>query len=95
MVFLGPATKPSVPHASPCFMGRSYVIVSAASLPETLTTRGGTAVGPGIAEGDAPDPALPHPDTAISATAMINERWIWPPPDLAPEAAPAAAPSWR
>jgi hypothetical protein len=83
MVFLGPATKPSVPHARPCFMGRSYVMVSAASLPEALTTRGGTAVGLGIADGDAPDPAedpaSPHPDTAISANPMINERWIVPP----------------
>jgi hypothetical protein len=70
-------------------MGRSYVMVSAASLPETLMTRGGTVLGLGIADGDvvcaddAPDPvdgpASPHPDTAISASAMINERWIWPP----------------
>jgi hypothetical protein len=70
-------------------MGRSYVMVSAASLPETLTTRGGTAVGLGIADGDvvcagedadpADDPASPHPDTAISANAKINERLIWPP----------------
>src|SRR4026207_932683 len=96
MVFLGPATKPSVPHARPCFMGRSYVMVSAPSVPEALTTRGGVAVGLGIADGDVPDPAddpAPHPDTAISAMAMINEWWIWPPRVLTPAAGPTGAAS--
>jgi hypothetical protein len=69
-------------------MGRSYVMVSAASVPEALTTRGGTAVGLGVAdvasgEGDTVlvviDPASPQADTAMSAEARISERLIEPP----------------
>jgi hypothetical protein len=64
------------------------VIVSAASLPEALTTRGGIAVGLGIADvatGDGGtafvvgDPASPHTDTAMHAKARISERLIEPP----------------
>jgi hypothetical protein len=68
-------------------MGRSYVMVSAASLPEALTTRGGMAVGLGIAAvaigaGDTAfvvsDPPSPHADTARHAKASVNERLIEP-----------------
>src|SRR5712691_9784780 len=109
IVFVGPAVKPLVPHARPCFMGRSYVTVSVASPPVALTTCGGAALGLGIAAvegvgatGDADgtevadDPASPHPMTAISPSAMISDRPRMEPPlvDRRPRVVMRDAVSW-